>query len=85
MVFFATIWSIWLMRNDIIFNGKVSNFRQIIDIIKFRTASWFKAKWPNSVNSFLDVFRCPNNISILQKLKVNKKAILWKVPPFGSL
>ena len=35
MVFFAIIWSIWLLRNDLVFNGKAFNFQQTIDIVKF--------------------------------------------------
>ncbi|XWS30084.1 hypothetical protein CRYUN_Cryun24cG0088000 [Craigia yunnanensis] len=85
MVFFAIIWSIWLMRNDMIFNGKVSNVRQIIDTISLRIALWFNAKWPDSVNSILDVVKCSNNTMISPKFRVAKKVSLWKVPPLDSL
>ena len=85
MIFFVIIWSIWLMRNDMIFNGKAYDFRQIIDTIKLRTAWWFKAKWPNSVNSILDIVRFPNNIQSPIKSKAVKNVTLWKAPPSGSL
>ena len=38
MSFFVISWSIWLTRNDMISNGKVFDFRQIIDTIRLRTA-----------------------------------------------
>ena len=78
MIFFVIIWSIWLMRNDMIFNGKASDFRQIIDTIRLRTAWWFKAKWPDNVNSILDIIRFPNNIQSPIKPKVVKNVTLWK-------
>ena len=62
MAFFAIIWSLWLWCNDMIFNDTIFDFKQIIDTIKFRIASWFKAKWPECPNIFLDVVNCPSAI-----------------------
>ena len=39
MAFFAIIWSIWLTRNDMVFNGKVLDLRQILNIINLRIAN----------------------------------------------
>ena len=36
MVFFAISWSIWLHRNDIVFNRKMFDLNQLIEIIKVR-------------------------------------------------
>ena len=85
MAFFAIIWSIWLLRNDLVFNGKVFDFQQTIDIVKFRIASWFKAKWPNCPNTLLDVVRFPNTIQVSVAAKNVKKVSLWSTPPLGVL
>ena len=85
MSFFVISWSIWLMRNDMIFNGKVFDSRQIIDTIRLRIAWWFKAKWPDSVYSILDIVRFPNITQSPLKSRAVKNAALWKAPPLGSL
>ncbi|XWS61072.1 hypothetical protein CRYUN_Cryun07bG0094300 [Craigia yunnanensis] len=81
MAFFTITWFIWLKRNDIIFNGKVLDFKQFTDTFKFYLALWFKAKWSDCPNSILDVVRCPNVIKVLKSTKATKKVILWKSPP----
>ena len=85
MAFYAIIWSIWLLRNNMVFNGKVFDFKQTIDTIKFCIASWFKAKWPDCSNTLMDVVRFPNAIEIPRVAKNAKKAILWASPPLDSL
>ena len=57
----------------------------IIDTIKVRIASWFKAKWPDCPNSILDFLRFPNVIQTPMKVKVRKKATPWICPPLDSL
>ena len=85
MSFFAIIWSIWLLRNDMVFNGKDFDFMKIIDTIKFRLAIWLKAKWPDCPNTILDVVRLSNAIQVPIKVNNVKKAIIWKCPPLDSL
>ncbi|XVF14524.1 hypothetical protein REPUB_Repub09cG0068700 [Reevesia pubescens] len=41
---FFTAW-----QNDLVFNGKTSNLLQLVDLIKIRLASWFTAKWSDSI------------------------------------
>lgn len=40
LVLAATIWSIWLARNDKIFNGKEAVTPVLLQMIKFRSLSW---------------------------------------------
>ena len=80
MSFYAIIWSIWLLRNDMVFNGKVFDLEQIIDSLKFRLASWFKAKWPVSPHSILDIVRFPKDIMVTKEGKTNKRPIVWTTP-----
>ena len=81
MAFFAIIWSIWLMRNEMVFNGKVFDLRQILDIINLKIANWFKAKWPKCTNSILDIVRFPNIIKRPPVIKAVKRGVSWN-PPF---
>ena len=85
MAFYAIIWSIWLLRNDMVFNGKVLDLRQLINTIKLRIAFWFKAKWPECEDSLMDVVRFPNVIKAPLKVKSAKEVILWKNPLLDSL
>lgn len=41
--FFAVLWSIWKVRNDLIFRGAVPKWEDMGDIIKHRISHWFKA------------------------------------------
>ena len=50
------------MRNGIVFNGSVFDFEKIIDITKYRLASWFKARWPDSPHSISDIVRFSKDI-----------------------
>ena len=76
ILFYVIVWSIWKLRNDMVFNGKVFDFVQIFDIIKFRLASWFKTKWSDCPNSTLDIVKFPKDIQVQKVSKVAKKAIL---------
>lgn len=42
LVFFVVVWTIWEMRNDIVFNGKNIDQIKSLDSIKFRVVWWFK-------------------------------------------
>ncbi|XP_058211699.1 uncharacterized protein LOC131323875 [Rhododendron vialii] len=43
--FYATIWSIWMMRNGCIFKNATASSEEVVDIIKFRVAMWIKVKF----------------------------------------
>lgn len=42
ILFHAVVWSIWEVRNNLVFNGKKSSSDQVMDVICFRVAWWFK-------------------------------------------
>ena len=52
-----------------VFNNKSFDLRQLMDSIKLRIASWFKAKWPSRVESLVDIVRFPNLIKVPLKAK----------------
>lgn len=41
----ATVWSIWLERNNVIFKGITANVERVADLIKLRSWFWIKANW----------------------------------------
>ncbi|XVF28384.1 hypothetical protein REPUB_Repub15cG0025000 [Reevesia pubescens] len=55
----------------------------LIWTIKFRLASWCKAKWPNLQTSFEDVFRCHNLVSLPSLVSRRIVASSWVAPPPG--
>ena len=74
MSFFAILWSIWLLRNGVVFNGKVPDFEETMDTSKYRLASWFKARWPSSPYSISDIVRFPKDIPVPMANKVSKRS-----------
>ncbi|XVF41915.1 hypothetical protein PTKIN_Ptkin01aG0319200 [Pterospermum kingtungense] len=60
LVFFVTVWTLWLTRNDVIFNNKNVELLQVIDTAKLRLSHWIKAKWPQFHEGWMKIMRCPN-------------------------
>ena len=40
----AILWSIWRVRNDVLFEGKQVDWVALLDLIKWRIAFWAKTK-----------------------------------------
>ena len=85
MAFYAITWSIWLHKNDMIFNGKIFYICQITDIINLRINSWLQAKWPNNKVSVVDFCRYPNFDFAPKLMKKKRVILLWSKPLAGSL
>ncbi|XVF79090.1 hypothetical protein PTKIN_Ptkin14bG0191400 [Pterospermum kingtungense] len=83
MLFGAIAWSIWLCRNEKVFNNKVLEFSQVIDLIKLKLSHWIKAKWPHI--SFLDMWCCPTGVSLGKKKKMVRVDISWAYPHIDSV
>ncbi|XP_058192206.1 uncharacterized protein LOC131309615 [Rhododendron vialii] len=43
--FFATLWSLWLVRNEHVFNNTMVTAEVVVDKVKTRVAMWVKAKF----------------------------------------
>ncbi|KAI8534362.1 hypothetical protein RHMOL_Rhmol10G0084400 [Rhododendron molle] len=52
--FYATLWSIWLVRNDYIFNNSTTQAWEVGELVKTRVAMWMKAKFDIKVYSVED-------------------------------
>ena len=81
MSFYAITWSIWLLRNDMAFNGKVFDLEQFIDTFKIRLASWFKAKWPKSLHTISEIVNFSKDVQAPKVSKTSKRTLVWKTPP----
>lgn len=55
LVWYATIWTIWTYRNDVVFNGKIWDEEQIFELLKIKVTWWMHAKWPNLVVPIIDL------------------------------
>ncbi|KAG8487731.1 hypothetical protein CXB51_018526 [Gossypium anomalum] len=80
MAFFATIWSIWLWRNSMVYNGKIFDIIQLFETVKLRLGWWSKAQRPTVATSLNDFFWAPPKKSV-----DNMPTVSWRLPPFGSL
>lgn len=54
VIWFATTWSIWISRNDAIFNVVPFDAIQTLDLIKFRAWCWFQFRGKGSPYNFND-------------------------------
>ncbi|KAG5542410.1 hypothetical protein RHGRI_022072 [Rhododendron griersonianum] len=55
--FYATLWSIWIARNDVIFNNKAANRNQVVELTKTRAALWIKARFDIKVYTVENIKR----------------------------
>ena len=79
------VWSVWLFRNDSIFNRKMVDILQLIDCIKVRIAMWAKAKWPDKVGSINDAVRFPSLVMVEDKGRDQGDVGKWDKPQQGSM
>ncbi|XVF36441.1 hypothetical protein REPUB_Repub19eG0058800 [Reevesia pubescens] len=84
LLFFAISWSIWLMRNEIFFDGNSFDLETLIACMKFRFVAWAKPKWPNIKDSgWEDIWSTKIVVSSLKTKKDRNE--VWTVPVLGTL
>nr|KYP33792.1 hypothetical protein KK1_045326 [Cajanus cajan] len=44
VIWLASIWSIWLARNEVVFTNKFTSPNDLVELIKLRYWKWLKAK-----------------------------------------
>ena len=84
-LFFATVWTIWDSRNQVVFKNSEQGVAQAVDMIKFRVAWWFKYHGKgcsDSINVLLQNIaeRCTDS----KPLKAVSKGD-WTPPSHGAL
>ena len=68
-----------------VFNNKEFDLRQLLENIKLRIASWYKANWSSCNESVCNPVRFPNLIKASLRAKAIKVCRLWIPPPNGFL
>lgn len=54
LLWFSTIWTLWLHQNDIVFNSGKLEFDKVIEMIKINSRSWCSAKASGNPFTFVD-------------------------------
>ncbi|KAJ6921734.1 hypothetical protein NC652_015617 [Populus alba x Populus x berolinensis] len=84
MLFFSATWSMWLLRNDVIFKQKIPDYDTLFFLIVTRLCLWIKAIEPDFPYSFLDLLRYAEGLirwTNSQKLRIG---IIWSPPMTNS-
>ncbi|KAK8559122.1 hypothetical protein V6N12_042405 [Hibiscus sabdariffa] len=83
---FVVLCSIWLYRNDVVFNKGIRDSSQVFFLAKIRLAKWFKAKFPLVAVLVDDLIANP---SIVDNMNVNRVTpvvvVGWETPHLGFL
>ncbi|EOX95147.1 Uncharacterized protein TCM_004701 [Theobroma cacao] len=85
MSFFTIVWSIWLYKNKMVFDGLTWDACKVLEIIKIRMAWWVKSKWPQDNLDTLKIVRFSLLVAIPTKRDKVKVQVQWKIPPNGWL
>lgn len=60
-----------------VFNGREVERDQFESLIRWRLASWCKAKWPEIPDSLLDFARCLEMVKVPVKLSIPRPGLSW--------
>lgn len=64
LIWLAVVWSIWLERNEIVFNNSKTDVLRLLDLVKCRSWSWLCSSTDGLV-SFSEWCICPLECSII--------------------
>ncbi|GMJ02687.1 hypothetical protein like AT4G29090 [Hibiscus trionum] len=85
MVLRAFIWTMWVTRNDIVFNEKSWSVEEIFESALLRTGHWCKIQWPECCSNVCDFMRNPTATVVKTNPKRMPLSIEWKGPKLGWL
>ncbi|EOY18408.1 Uncharacterized protein TCM_043005 [Theobroma cacao] len=57
---FSISWTMWLFRNDVVFQNASWDNKQVWNLIHLQTATWANANWPSQHGSILDMYIHPS-------------------------
>ncbi|EOY08092.1 Uncharacterized protein TCM_022414 [Theobroma cacao] len=68
-----------------IFDGKIWDPTNMLDITKLRLAWWVKSKWLDHNTSITNFIRAPSSTLARTSRKQTKSKVSWECPPIGWL
>ncbi|KAL4298271.1 hypothetical protein GQ457_12G019310 [Hibiscus cannabinus] len=81
MSFFGIVWTIWLCRNDLVFNLKGCKADTIFDLALVRIGFWCKSKWldmPFSISEFVrNPILCGSLQASIRRQRAKLGPIIW--------
>ncbi|XVE69060.1 hypothetical protein DITRI_Ditri09bG0119300 [Diplodiscus trichospermus] len=85
MSFFVVLWSIWKLRNEVVFKSGGLDWERVIDLIKWRVGLWGKARWPEISICLEDFIRCPSLVKIPKVVHRRLGGKDWAPPEMDCL
>eukprot|EP00258_Populus_trichocarpa_P028500 XP_024444519.1 uncharacterized protein LOC112324681 [Populus trichocarpa] len=80
MLFFSVAWSIWLLRNDVIFKQKIPNYDTLFFLIVTRLCLWLKATEPDFPYSSSDLLRSAEGLIRWTNSQTLRTGVMWSPP-----
>ncbi|KAK8648294.1 hypothetical protein V6N13_129052 [Hibiscus sabdariffa] len=84
IAFFCISWTLWLYRNERIFEKKVAIANDLYELALQRIGHWVKSNWPRSILSITDFIRSPELTIIGAEQRVEHNSIRWGAPLSGT-
>jgi hypothetical protein len=80
MLFFLVAWSLWLLRNELIFQHKTHDYDTIFFLIITRICLWLKVIHPDVPYSLLDLLRSAEGLIRWSNIQSTKTVVMWSPP-----
>jgi hypothetical protein len=84
MLFFLVAWSLWLLRNELIFQHKTHDYDTIFFLIITRICLWLKVIHPDVPYSLLDLLRSAEGLIRWSNIQSTKTVVMWSPPMVNS-
>ncbi|GMI73152.1 hypothetical protein like AT3G09510 [Hibiscus trionum] len=79
----AIFWSTWLFRNEVVFKNTTFDKLQLLFLVRFRLASWYKAGVSDVAVSLEDVIANPAIVGCGPLKQIPTVGARWLPPPVG--
>jgi hypothetical protein len=84
MLFFSVAWSLWLLRNDLIFQQKSPNYDSVFFLIITRLCLWLKALHLDFPYSPSDLLRSAEGLIRWSNIQITRTSVIWSPPTIDS-
>lgn len=85
LAFYVMAWSVWNIRNHIVFHQEVFDEYAYLKLFRYHYAWWMRKTFGDIAPTFIDISRCLNRVtSPLQRISPHYY-ISWSPPPNGII